>query len=112
MQKKVLATLAACAAAMTLMVGGTMAYLTDTETATNTFTVGKVTVDLLEPNYPGNGSDQTTDVIPGEEIPKDPTLKNTGKNASVVFTRINIPMQKVITAGEDGKRLNGGKAEK
>lgn len=109
-KKKVLATLAACAAAMTLMVGGTMAYLTDTETATNTFTVGKVTVDLLEPNYPGNGSDQTTDIIPGEEIPKDPTLKNTGKNSSVVFTRINIPMQKVITAGEDGKRLNDGKA--
>lgn len=86
-----------------------MAYLTDTETTTNTFTVGKVTVDLLEPNYPGNGSDQTTDVVPGEEIPKDPTLKNTGKNASVVFTRVNIPMKKVITAGEDGKRLNEGK---
>lgn len=108
-KKKVIATIAACAAAMTLMVGGTMAYLTDTETTTNTFTVGKVTVDLLEPNYPGNGSDQTTDVVPGEEIPKDPTLKNTGKNASVVFTRVNIPMKKVITAGEDGKRLNEGK---
>lgn len=108
-KKKVIATIAACAAAMTLMIGGTMAYLTDTETATNTFTVGKVTVDLLEPNYPGNGSDQTKDLVPGEEIPKDPTLKNTGKNASIVFSRVNIPMKKVITAGEDGKRLNDGK---
>ena len=107
-KKKVVATLAACGLAMTLMVGGTLAYLTDTEKTTNTFTVGKVTVDLLEPNYPGNGSDQVTDVVPNEEIKKDPQIKNTGKNSTVVFTRVNIPMKKVITADESGKRLNNG----
>ncbi len=107
-KKKVIATLAACGLAMTIMIGGTLAYLTDTEKTTNTFTVGKVTVDLLEPNYPGNGSDEVTDVVPNEEIKKDPQIKNTGKNASVVFTRVNIPMKKVITADESGKRLNNG----
>ena len=34
------------------------AYLTDAETATNTFTVGKVKIDLEEPGYPGNDSDE------------------------------------------------------
>lgn len=110
-KKRAAATIAACAAALALMVGGTMAYLTDTETTTNTFTVGKVSIDLQEPNYPGNGSDETTDIVPGEEIPKDPSVKNTGKNTAVVFTRVNIPMKNVITANEDGTRVNGGAAQ-
>ncbi|MDD6871337.1 MAG: TasA family protein, partial [Clostridiales bacterium] len=31
-----------------LAVGGSLAYLTDTKTATNTFTVGNVKIDLIE----------------------------------------------------------------
>ena len=67
------------ALAGTLCVGGAMAYLTDTDTATNTFTVGEVTIDTIEPNYPGNGSDETIDLVPNEEVKKDPQIKTQGK---------------------------------
>lgn len=92
------------ALAGTLCVGGAMAYLTDTDTATNTFTVGEVTIDTIEPNYPGNGSDETIDLVPNEEVKKDPQIKNTGKNRAIVYQWVDIPMANVITAQDDGTR--------
>lgn len=103
-KKKVIPTVAAFALAATMMTGGVMAYLTDTDTTTNVFTVGEVTIDSLEPNYPGNGSDETTDLVPNEEVKKDPQIKNTGKNSAVVYAQIDIPMANVITANDDGTR--------
>ncbi len=88
-----------------LAVTGIRAYLTDTESVTNTFTIGEVTIDTLEPNYPGNGTDETEDLLPNEEVPKDPCIKNTGKNRIVVFEQVDIPMANIITADEDGTRF-------
>ena len=102
-KKRALATVGACGVAGAMLIGGTMAYLTDEEQATNTFTVGKVTVDLEEPNYPGNGSDKVTNIVPNEEIPKDPQTHNTGENDAIVFMAVDIPMSKVVIAGQDGK---------
>lgn len=88
-----------------LMIGGINAYLMDTESVTNTFTIGEVTIDSMEPHYPGNGSDATEDLLPLEEVPKDPCVKNTGKNRIVVFEQIDIPMANVIVADEKGNRV-------
>ena len=104
-KSRFIGAIAACALAGTLLIGGTMAYLTDTETTTNTFTVGSVTVDMQEPSYPGNGSDKVSDVFPNEEIPKDPQIKNTGRNSAIVFTRFEIPMANVRFAKDDGTPL-------
>ena len=41
-KKQLLRTLMACGLVVSVAAGGTVAYLTDAETATNTFTVGKV----------------------------------------------------------------------
>lgn len=103
-KKKIAIAAAACLLAGAMITGGATAYLTDTDTATNTFTVGEVTIDTLEPNYPGNGSDEVTDLVPNEEVPKDPQIKNTGKNRAVVYMQVDIPMAKVITANDDGTR--------
>ena len=35
----------------TMSIGGIMAYFTDGDTATNTFTVGKISIDLQEPEW-------------------------------------------------------------
>lgn len=91
-------------AGIALAVGGVRAYLTNTDKAVNTFTIGEVTIDTLEPNYPGNGSDEVKDIVPNKEIRKDPQIKNTGKNRIIAFTRFDIPMANVITAQEDGTR--------
>ena len=45
-KKQLLRTLIACGLVVSVAAGGTVAYLTDAETATNTFTVGKVKIDL------------------------------------------------------------------
>lgn len=103
-KKKIALAATACFLAAAMFAGGATAYLTDTDTATNTFTVGEVVIDTLEPNYPGNGSDQVTDLVPMEEVSKDPQIRNTGKNRAVVFMRVDIPMANVITADESGHR--------
>ena len=74
-------------------VGGTLAYLTDTsESATNTFTFGKVDITLTEPTWTSTGETAAGDVAPGQEIDKDPTITvaNDSKNA-YVFAKVTIP---------------------
>ena len=48
MKKKILALCLVVALAATAIVGGTLAYFTDTADATNTFTAGGVKIDLIE----------------------------------------------------------------
>lgn len=108
--KKLVPAIAACGLVGAMFAGGAMAYLTDTDTTTNTFTVGEVTIETQEPNYPGNGSDETKDLVPMEEVKKDPQITNSGKNRAIVYTRVQIPMANVITAAEDGTRENNGNA--
>lgn len=62
---------------------GTLAYLTDTEQAVNTFTVGNVAIKLLETDTDNSDSDGDGDgydlkneykLVPGGEYTKDPTI--------------------------------------
>jgi predicted ribosomally synthesized peptide with SipW-like signal peptide len=53
----------------TIAIGGTLAYLTDTQTITNTFTVGDVEIELEEPNWV-----EPDAIFPGMSYPKDPTI--------------------------------------
>ena len=97
------------AAASVVMVGamafgGAVAYLTDNEQTTNTFTVGKVQVDLEEPKYPGNGSAEVTNIVPNQEIDKNPMVENTGKNEAIVYASVSIPVKKLVVANDDGTR--------
>lgn len=97
------------AAASVVMVGamafgGAVAYLTDNEQTTNTFTVGKVQVDLEEPKYPGNASDEVKNIVPNQEIDKNPVVENTGKNEAIVYASVSIPVKKLVVANDDGTR--------
>lgn len=56
-----------------LVVGGTLAYFTDTKSAGNTFTVGNVSIDLIESTYHREGNDNSGD----KDIP-DPTHTASG----------------------------------
>lgn len=98
--KKALATMLACGLVGAMAIGGTFAYLTDEEEATNTFTVGKVTIDLTEPDW----DPDHPPVVPNEEVDKDPTITNTGNNSAYAFVEVKIPMKNVIVAGADGTR--------
>ena len=88
MKKKILALCLVVALAATAIVGGTLAYFTDNDAKTNTFTVGNVDITLTEPNWAGSGSQDAPEVYPGEALAKDPTVKNTGANPC--FVRIKV----------------------
>ncbi len=100
-KKKLTLAIAACALTLTLAFGGTMAYMTDSEGVTNTVTVGQVSIDLEEPGYPGNDSDEVKNVIPNQEVIKDPQVENTGINDALVFLRVEIPLE-TYTDEDDG----------
>lgn len=73
MKKKVLA-LSLCVVMLAIaIVGGTLAYFTDTKSATNTFTVGNVKIELIESRFHREGNDNSGDT----SIP-DPTQTASG----------------------------------
>jgi len=84
MKKKTIAGLMAFVLLIGAGVGVTLAYLNDkTEVVTNTFTVGKVDIDLYEHDLKENGEldpdkkvlgEDTYKIIPGNKQPKDPTV--------------------------------------
>lgn len=82
MKKKIVTLCAALALCATAIIGGTLAYFTDTKTAENTFAVGKVaiTLDEAQVNEMGEKVDETRvtgneyKLIPGHTYKKDPTI--------------------------------------
>lgn len=86
--KKKIVSLALVMALVAIVAGGTLAYFTDDDEATNTFTVGNVAIDLTEPNWDASGSEDAPEVYPGEALAKDPTVTNTGANPC--FVRISV----------------------
>ena len=53
-KKKIVSIALAAALAATAIVGSSLAYFTDTEKKTNTFTVGNVNITLTEPRREAN----------------------------------------------------------
>lgn len=92
--------------AITMVAGATtgaaLAYLTDGETAENTFTIGDVSIEGIEPNYPGNDSDDVQDIVPNKEVNKDPQIDNDGVNDAIVFMTVDSPMELVTIVGDNG----------
>lgn len=84
-------------------VGITMAWLQDDDSATNTFTVGNVDIELVE-NFeqnskllPATGSAQEGTLENG--IKKEVTVKNTGSEAA--YIRVHIAIPDVLDDGAD-----------
>lgn len=88
MKKKIIAICIILSLAAVAVIGGTLAYFTDTGETTNTFTVGNVKIELTEPKWDAQGSVDAPEVYPGEPLAKDPTVKNTGANPC--FVRIAV----------------------
>ena len=72
MKKKITAIFLCVALVAIAIVGASLAYFTDTKSATNTFTVGNVKIDLIESKFHREGNDNSGDTT----IP-DPTHKVT-----------------------------------
>ena len=106
--KKRILTLALVIALLSIvMVGGSLAWFTDNDSAKNTFTVGSVEIKQIEQQYNENG--ELEDFENGKHLlpivdtatPSDDTnyqhkivtVKNEGKNAAYVRTYIAVPLK-------------------
>ena len=87
MKNKALLTALSFVLVAGLSIGGTLAYLTDRDSATNTFTVGDVEIELEEE------FEQGSQLMPGVDIVKKPTITNTGDNDAWVWMTIAIPSE-------------------
>lgn len=86
MKKKIVALCLCVALAVVAIGGATLAYFTDTKTATNTFTVGNVKIELLESQYHrvnagrGNAVGQTEPLMGGYLWAADVDMQGTPEN--------------------------------
>lgn len=86
MKKKIVALCLCVALAVVAIGGATLAYFTDTKTATNTFTVGNVSIELLESQYHrvnagrGNAVGQTEPLMGGYLWAADVNMQGTPEN--------------------------------
>lgn len=90
MKKKIIALCLVIALAATAVIGGTLAYFTDTDEETNTFTLGNVKIDLKE-----TFDEQNAVLRPGSQttnkIEKKVWIQNTGTEDAYVWYEWYIP---------------------
>ena len=86
MKKKILAMCLCVAMLAIAIVGGTLAYFTDTDTQTNVFTNGNIEIQLNEV-FPDN------ELIPGEKnaLQKEVTVQNIGSEDAYMWIELWIP---------------------
>lgn len=94
MKKKITAIFLCVALVAIAVVGASLAYFTDTKSATNTFTMGNVKITLDETDVKNPEGARVTsnayDVYPGAVVTKDPIVHNTGKNAAYIRATVNV----------------------
>lgn len=111
MKKKILALCLVVVLAATAVIGGTLAYFTDTDAETNTFTVGNVAIDLIEQERGENGlqdftqgkklfpivgsaqgeKDEYGQPVAENYVDKMVTIKNTGSEDAYIRAYFAIP---------------------
>lgn len=123
MKRKIIALCLIVAMLGVAVVGGTLAYFTDTAEATNVFTVGKIDIDLIEEVdvlsstgkslaadklvYDETGA-QYIDIMPTNKLQKEVTIRN---NDAPAYVRVTVMVNhiKELDAAIDGVYEKDGK---
>ena len=92
MKKKTLAMLLAVCLMATAVIGGSLAYFTDTDAKTNTFTVGKVDITLVEDKWV-----EDSKIIPGATIDKNPTI-TVAEDSETAYTFMKVELSQDFVA--------------
>ena len=94
MKKKITAiALVICLMAVAI-VGGSLAYFTDNDSATNVFTTGNVDIDLNEVFDPENAK-----LLPGIDVQKEVKVTNVGSENA--FVRVHIAIPSMLDSGSE-----------
>lgn len=108
-KKSIVFIVVALLLALALIIGGISAYFTSTpEAKTNVFTIGNVQITLTEPTWDAlpdannNGKkDAAENLVPGQEVAKDPTVTNVGASPAYIFVKVEIPNYTGTSAATD-----------
>lgn len=101
MKKKIfMFALAACLIILSIA-GSSMAYFTDTDSATKVFTAGNVEIELLAPEE----NESATQIFPGQSYATPVVIKNTGTEKAFVGATIEL-----TCTSEDEAVVNSFKA--
>ena len=85
-----------------LVIGGVFAYLTATDTAVNKLSLAtKLDIEVVEPNW---NPDNAVDLLPTEEVAKDPAIHNLTDKEMWVFADVVIPTKNIVVADETGHK--------
>lgn len=87
MSKKTLILISCLVLSLTIGLGGSLAYLTDTDTRVNTFTMGKVDIEVEE-----KFEDESL-LKPGQTVEKKAWIENTGDNDAWVWMTVSVPSE-------------------
>lgn len=110
MRKKIVALSMAVLMLAVCVIGGTLAYFTDTTDAqVNEFTVGNVDINLTEPEWQGDAT-----LMPGKSYAKDPTI-TVGDKSQDAYVFLKLDMNKYVSLvnlmGVDAYKNNIGGLE-
>ena len=87
-----------------VLLGGTVAYLTDMERGINIITIGNVQLELSEPSYTENSKVLSA----GDSVVKNPILQNTGTKDEYVFIEVAVPKRNVTLLYEQDTTIGEG----
>ncbi|MBO5036238.1 MAG: hypothetical protein J6D42_04075 [Clostridia bacterium] len=107
MKKKIISLCLVVCLLATAIVGGTLAYFTDTDAQKNTFTTGNVSIDLWE-DFGDNDEEGIEELIPATGSAQNGTLKNgiekevyvTNTGSEDAFVRVHIAIPSILDDGD------------
>lgn len=94
MKKKITAIALVICLMAVAVIGGSLAYFTDNEKATNVFTTGNVDITLNEV------FEQNAKLLPGIDVQKEVTVTNTGSEKA--FVRVHVAFPQLLDDGQPG----------
>ena len=104
LQKKHFKSLAVIAAVTTLVIiSSTMAYFSSKDNTTNKFVGSRFDVMLLETDW---DPEKAQNVIPGEELDKNPQIVNIERTPCYVFMRVTVPCDTQMVDKDDGTPMS------
>ena len=99
MKKRIL-MLSLLAVCLSLFIGGTLAYYSSSEIARNVITAGNIKIELIETDAEGKPFEDVSGVMPGAEVDKIVTVKNTADNAC--WVRISVEKEILLSKEKSG----------
>lgn len=121
-KKKAAILISSLAIIAVLVIGGTLAYFTDTDNAQNVFTLGKVTGEITEnteagtvdghPVKPGTPTEDGISydkIVPGDWLSKEPVVSLTGTSEDA-YVRVKLEVEENVPQGQEAKLMDEQKA--